>query len=149
MGLTFRQIIIDCMMEEKLLDVLTEFKWFQELLDSIAENRDFDYSKDGLIVSAKSSDNGIQLTISYEEPENLAETEAEDFKNYIETLDDELFIEVCESLGSDQLARITNCVKSEDVETVRAGVLRFKQELKKVLVNKIEFYQECLDNLTM
>ena len=149
MDLTFRQIIIDCMMEEKLLDVLTEFKWFQELLDSIAENRDFDYSKDGLIVSAKSSDNGIQLTISYEEPENLAETEAEDFKNYIETLDDELFIEVCESLGSDQLARITNCVKSEDVETVRAGVLRFKQELKKVLVNKIEFYQECLDNLTM
>ena len=137
------------MMEEKLLDALTEFKWFQELLDSIAENRDFDYSKDGLMVSAKSSDNGIQLTISYEEPENLAETEAEDFKNYIETLDDELFIEVCESLGGDQLARITNCVKSQDVEAVRAGVLRFKQELKKVLVNKIDFYQECLDNLTM
>lgn len=136
-------------MDEKLLDALTEFKWFQELLDSIAGNRDFDYSKDGLMVSAKSSDNGIQLTISYEEPENLAETEAEDFKNYIEALDDELFIEVCESLGSDQLARITNCVKSEEVETVRAGVLRFKQELKKVLVNKIKFYQECLDNLTM
>ena len=136
-------------MEEKLLDALTEFKWFQELLDSIADNQDFDYSKDGLMVSAKSSDNGIQLTISYEEPENLAETEAEDFKNYIETLDDELFIEVCESLGSEQLARITNCVKSQDVEAVRAGVLRFKQELKKVLVNKIEFYQECLDNLTM
>lgn len=82
-----------------------------------------------------------------EQPKKNAKSEAEDFKNYIESLDDELFTSTCESLGGEQLTRIANCLNSDDVEAVRSGVLRFKQELKQVLVNKINYYTECLNNL--
>lgn len=81
--------------------------------------------------------------------EKSYKTEAEDFREYIESLDDELFIEVCESLGRDKLTQITNCLNSKDIESVRSGILRFKQELKDILTDKIDYYQECLGNLTM
>ena len=65
----------------------------------------------------------------------------------IKDIDDDLFTDVCESLGGEQLSRIANCLNSDDVEAVRSAVLRIKQEMKNVLVKKINFYTECLNNL--
>lgn len=113
----------------------------------MAENKEYNYSENGLTISAKSSDGCTSLQISYEEPKNLAKEEAEDFKNFIENIDDELFTETCESLGGETLTRIANCLNSKDVEAVRSGILRFKKELREVLVNKINYYSECLNNL--
>lgn len=86
--------------------------------------------------------------MSYESGIDYAEQESEEFKEFVENLDDDLFIDVCESLGQDKLTEIANCVASDDIESVRSGVLRFKQELKLVLCEKIDYYKECLDNLT-
>ena len=128
---------------EKLLDM----EQFQELFNVLAENGEFNYSENGLNISAKSSDNALSLQVSYETPKPTAKSEAQDFQKFIETIDDELFTDVCESLGSDQLSRIANCLNSDDVESVRSGVLRFKKEMREVLNNKINFYTECLNNL--
>lgn len=83
--------------------------------------------------------------MSYEQPKNLAKKEAEDFTKYLETLDDELFTEVCESLGD--VARISSCLNSDNLDTVRSAILRFKQELKKVLTDKINYYTEQLNRV--
>ena len=135
-----RELTIDL---EKLID----FEQFQELFNVLAENGEYNYSENGLTISAKSSDNALQLQVSYETPKPTAKSEAKDFQKFIETIDDNLFTDVCESLGGEQLSRIANCLNSKDIESVRSGELRFKQEMRNVLVNKINFYTECLNNL--
>lgn len=100
-----------------------------------------------MTISAKSSDNELSLQVSYETPKQTAKSEAQDFQKFIENIDDDLFTDVCESLGGEQLSRIANCLNSNDIEAVRSAVLRFKQEMRTVLVKKINFYTECLNNL--
>ena len=136
-------------MKELTIDLakLMDMEQFQELFNVLAENGEFNYSENGLNISAKSSDNALTLQVSYETPKPTAKSEAQDFQKFIETIDDELFTDVCESLGGEQLSRIANCLNSDDVESVRSAVLRFKQEMKNVLVKKINFYTECLNNL--
>ena len=135
-----KELMIDL---EKLLDM----EQFQELFNVLAENGEFNFSENGLNISAKSSDNELSLKVSYETPKQTAESEAKDFQKFIETIDDDLFTDICESLGGEQLSRIANCLNSKDIESVRSGVLRFKQEMREVLTNKINFYTECLKNL--
>ena len=129
------------------LEKLMDMEQFQELFNILAENGEFNFSENGLNISAKSSDNALQLQVSYESPKPTAKSEAQDFQKFIETIDDDLFTDVCESLGGEQLSRIANCLNSDDVESVRSGVLRFKKEMREVLTNKINFYTECLNNL--
>ena len=135
-----KELMIDL---EKLLDM----EQFQELFNVLAENGEFNFSENGLNISAKSSDNALSLQVSYETLKPTAKSEAQDFQKFIETIDDELFTDVCESLGGEQLSRIANCLNSDDIESVRSAVLRFKQEMRNVLVEKINFYTECLNNL--
>ena len=136
-------------MKELTIDLakLMDMEQFQELFNVLAENGEFNYSENGLNISAKSSDNELSLQVSYETPKQTAKSEAQDFQKFIETIDDDLFTDICESLGGEQLSRIANCLNSDDVEAVRSAVLRFKQEMKNVLVKKINFYKECLNNL--
>ena len=136
-------------MKELMIDLekLMDMEQFQELFNILAENGEFNYSENGLNISAKSSDNELSLKVSYETPKQTAESEAKDFQKFIETIDDDLFTDICESLGGEQLSRIANCLNSKDIESVRSGVLRFKQEMREVLTNKINFYTECLNNL--
>ena len=129
------------------LEKLMDFSQFQELFDALAENGEYNYSENGLTISAKSSDGSASLQISYETPKSTAKSEAQDFQKFIETIDDDLFTDVCESLGGDQLSRIANCLNSDDIEAVRSAVLRFKKEMREVLTSKINFYTECLNSL--
>lgn len=132
------------------LEKLIDFEQFQELFNALAENGEYKYSENGLNISAKSSGNQLSFEISYEEPKDLAKEEGKDFQEFIETLDDDLFTEVCETLGRETLTKIANCLNSKDVEEIRSGVLRFKKELKEVLIKKIKkinYYSECLNSL--
>ena len=136
-------------MRELTIDLakLMDFSQFQELFDALAENGEYNYSENGLTISAKSSDGCTSVQISYEEPKDLVKEEAEDFKEFLNNLDDDLFTDVCDSLGQETVTRIHNCLNSEDLEAIRSGILRFKKELKEVLVNKINYYSECLNSL--
>ena len=148
MHLTFLKVTFECMRELTIdLEKLLDMEQFQELFNVLAENGEFNFSENGLNISAKSSDNELSLKVSYETPKQTAESEAKDFQKFIETIDDNLFTDVCESLGGEQLSRIANCLNSDDVEAVRSAILRFKQEMRDVVTNKIKFYTECLNNL--
>ena len=121
---------------EKLIDL-------KQLFNALAENGEYKYSENGLNISAKSSEGQLSLQINY----NNAKLEASDFTKFLEDLDGDLFLEVCESLGQENVQRIHKCLETDNVESVRSGILRFKKELKKILNNKINYYSQCLDSL--
>lgn len=121
---------------EKLIDL-------KQLFNALAENGEYKYSENGLNISAKSSEGQLLLQINY----NNAKLEASDFTKFLEDLDGDLFLEVCESLGQENVQRIHKCLEADSVESVRSGILRFKKELKKILNNKINYYSQCLDSL--
>lgn len=71
--------------------------------------------------------------------------EKEDFENWLKSLDDELFTDVCDFMGSEEVAAISNCINNE--ETVRAGIIKFKTFYKKFIEHQLEYYKKCLTNL--
>lgn len=74
-------------------------------------------------------------------------SEKEDFEKWLEELDDDLFTGVCDFMGQDEISNISNCLNSDDLETLRAGILKFKMYYKKYINYKIEYYNRCLANL--
>lgn len=131
------------MFEELLNDEL-----LLSLQTALEQHKDFEYSKDGLDIQFKSSDNGLNLVISYDSTEpQMAEKEMEDFITYLSGLDDSIFIEVCEFIGNEKITAIHNCLHSKSLEAVRSGINMFNQAHKEYLINQINYYQECLNRL--
>lgn len=132
------------------LETLLNSDQFKELVNAINANEDYKLAKDGLTIESKSTDNSLQINISYDmtkEEEYLANKEAQDFKNLISNIDDDIFVSACEHIGSKQLQKIQNCLNSRKLESVRSGVAKFKKVLELVFEEKIKYYQVCLNNL--
>ena len=94
----------------------------------------------GCSINVESTDDSISIEVK----EN---TELEEFVDYLEKIDDDLFVEVCETLGTEKINQIQECLNSSERDTVLSGMLLFKNTLSKVLKNKIKYYQECWNNL--
>lgn len=87
------------------------------------------------------SDDSLFLLISYErqkEESCLANEEVDQFQKYLESLDDDLFIDVCEYLGELEVHKIQECLESSKLETVRAGIAKFKMALSDIAKKRIE-----------
>lgn len=120
---------------------------FLELVSAIADNQVWYNLGNGLSIRALPSEDHLTLEVLYEKP-NVLEQEVKDFKDFTERIDDDLFLEICEFLGENELQKIQECISNTtDVDTVRAGVFKFKQAAKVVLSNRILYLQEQLDNL--
>ena len=123
------------------LETLLNQDEFKHLVDAINKNQKYYLSNNGLTVKAESTDDSLFLLISYErqkEESDLANEEVGKFQKYLESLDDDLFIDVCEYLGKSELNKIQECLESEKLESVRAGITKFKMALSKVVTMKIE-----------
>lgn len=123
------------------LETLLNQDEFKKLVDAINKNQEYYLSNNGLNIKAKSTDDSLFLLISYErqkEESCLAKEEVSKFQKYLESLDDDLFIDVCEYLGKSELNKIQECLESEKLESVRAGITKFKMALSKVVTMKIE-----------
>lgn len=118
----------------------------KELTNAIFNNQDYSYNENGLNIQAKSSDNGFTIEMKYSEPK-VDLHEKEDFENWLKSLDDELFTDVCDFMGSEEVTAISNCINSENIETVRAGIIKFKTFYKKFIEYQLEYYKRCLANL--
>lgn len=120
----------------------------KEIASAILNNEDYSFNENGLNIQAKSSENGYSIQMSYSEPkEDLVKKEKEDFEKWLEELDDDLFTGVCDFMGQDEISNISNCLSSDDLETFRAGILKFKMYYKKYIDYRIEYYNRCLANL--
>lgn len=132
------------------LETLLNANQFGELVKAINENRDFSFNQNGLIVESKSTDGSLQLTIKYDSSqneENLVKQEREKFLELIKEIDDNVFVEVCEKLGSELINKMQNAINGTNLEAARSAILRFKSEVSKLLVSRINYYKECLVKL--
>ena len=121
------------------LETLLNEDQFRELVKAINENKPYKYNKDGLTIESNSGDNYLNLVIAYDEDKkekNLANRETTEFQTFLESLDDDLFTDVCEYLNDIQ--EIQDCLNSSKLETVRAGINKFKNALSEVAKNKIK-----------
>lgn len=123
------------------LETLLNQDEFKNLVDAINKNQEYYLSSNGLTIKAESTDDSLFLLISYErqkEESCLANEEVGKFQKYLESLDDDLFIDVCEYLGESELNKIQECLESGKLKSVRAGITKFRMALSNVVTMKIE-----------
>lgn len=123
------------------LETLLNQDQFKQLVGAINTNQEYYMSGNGLTIKSESTDDSLFLLISYErqkEESCLANEEVGKFQKYLESLDDDLFIDVCEYLGESELNKIQECLESGKLESVRAGITKFRMALSNVVTMKIE-----------
>ena len=113
-----------------------------ELLKKVASDLDIENSKIKATVT-RTEQNIINIRIELLE-DNIAKKQTEKFEEYVNTLPDELFIATLEILGQDEVKRIDKCIHSNDLESVRGGIIKFKQALAKVIENKLAELKQIL-----
>lgn len=128
-------------MVENLLEGIMTNEEFQELMKASENNKDYKFNKNGLDISMNSSDNGFELSIKYTNP---VQSEVDKFTDFLNSLDDELFVNICEKIGNDGLQRIQNCLDSENIESVRSAVSYFKAHAREYIENKTKYLNEQL-----
>lgn len=124
------------------LETLLNANQLNQLIKAINANQEYEYQNDGLFIKANATDNSLCLTIAYDEDQKeskLAQQESGKFQSFLTSLDDELFIDVCERLGENNLQSIQECLSSNKLDTVRAGISKFRMALSQVVKNKIEY----------
>ena len=128
-------------MVENLLEGIMTNEEFQELMKASENNKDYKFNKNGLDISMNSSDNGFELSVKYVNP---VQSEVDKFTDFLNSLDDELFVNICEKIGNDGLQRIQNCLDSENIESVRSAVSYFKAYAREYIEDKTKYLNEQL-----
>ena len=128
-------------MVENLLEGIMTNEEFQELMKASENNKDYKFNKNGLDISMNSSDNGFELSVKYTNP---VQSEVDKFTDFLNSLDDELFVNICEKIGNDGLQRIQNCLDSENIESVRSAVSYFKVHAREYIEDKTKYLNEQL-----
>ena len=113
-----------------------------ELLKKVASDLDIENSKIKATVS-RTEQNIINIKIELLE-DNIVKKQAEKFKEYVNTLPDDVFIATLEILGQDEVKRIDKCINSDNLESVRGGIIKFKQALAKVIESKLTELKQIL-----
>ena len=128
-------------MVENLLEGIMTNEEFQELIKASENNKDYKFNKNGLDISMNSSNNGFELSVKYTNP---VQSEVDKFTDFLNSLDDELFVNICEKIGNDGLQRIQNCLDSENIESVRSAVSYFKAHAREYIEDKTKYLNEQL-----
>lgn len=108
-------------------------------IDELLKKVGADFNLENKKVKATVSSDGnklINIRIEILE-DNTAKIQSEKFKEYVNTLPDDLFLSTLDILGQDEVKRIDNCINSNDLEAVRSGILKFKHALKKNITSKL------------
>lgn len=113
-----------------------------ELLKKVASDLDIENSKIKATVN-RTEQNIINIRIELLE-DNIVKKQTEKFEEYVNTLPDDLFMATLEILGQDEVKRIDKCIHSNDLESVRGGIIKFKQALAKVIENKLAELKQIL-----
>ena len=113
-----------------------------ELLKKVASDLDIENSKIKATVT-RTEQNIINIRIELLE-DDIIKKQTEKFKEYVNTLPDDLFMATLEILGQDEVKRIDKCIHSDDLESIRGGIIKFKQALAKVIENKLTELKQIL-----
>ncbi len=112
-----------------------ETKQLEQLIKTVIKNGE--YNKDGLKIKVNLKDNSLNIEIQYQEDNKL-----ENFTKFLEKIDDNLFVEVCERLGRDKIREIENYINNSD--TIDLGIQLFKDTLYSAVMDKIEYLNSLI-----
>lgn len=116
----------------------------QQLMSAIEHDTDYTFNKNGLAIEITNDEDGWHCHLNYAEP---TQKEVGEFTEYCESLDDEIFVGICEYIGHDGLNRIQDCLDSDNIESVRSAIQFFKNNAKDYVNNKIKEYEDVLKTL--
>ena len=108
-------------------------------IDELLKKVGADFNLENKSVKATVTSNGsniINIRIEVLK-DNSAKIQTEKFEEYVNTLPDDLFMATLEVLGEDEVKRVNDCIFSENLESVRAGIHKFKKVLRKVINDKL------------
>lgn len=108
-------------------EILTD-KMLHEIFTALEKGEAFEYSDDNTQISI--NPNGI--SIQYKS--SARDVEIEDFLQYCNNIDDDLFIEVCESFPENELEELQ---KQLDTPKYQKTIKSFKHRVKEVANNKL------------
>lgn len=98
----------------------------------------FGQSSPNLTITA--TNNTITITL------NRNKLVADNFRSFIRDLDDDLFLEVCEELGNENVVAISNALDSGD--KIHDYIALFKNTLSEIITDKFNYYKECIEKYT-
>lgn len=108
-------------------------------IDELLKKVGADFNLENKKVKATVSSDGnkiINIRIEVLE-DNSAKIESEKFQEYVNTLPDDLFMATLDLMGEDEVKRVNDCIFSENLESVRAGILKFKKVLEQAIKMKL------------
>lgn len=111
---------------------------FQDFLKAAENSKDYTFNKNGLNIKLNNTDNGFECYMTYTEPTKKV---VDEFTEYCESFNDEVFVGVCEFIGKEGLSRINDCLDSNDIDSVRSGIQYFKNKAREYVSNKITEYK--------
>ena len=102
-------------------EILTD-KMLREIFTALEKGEAFEYSDDNMQISINPHCINIQYT------QDQASDEVEDFLNYCDKLDDDLFIEACESFEEEELNELQHQLDTENYKnTIEVFTARVKE----------------------
>ena len=116
----------------------------EKILTSLKEQKDYEYHQNGLNITTQFTDDGFTITCDYSD---VFSNEKDEFEEYVENLDENLYEEVIETLGVDKVKAMTDCLASSNIETVRSAISLFKNTVKKVAQEMIADHEAEIKNL--
>ena len=116
----------------------------EKIPTSLKEQKDYEYHQNGLNISTQFTDDGFTITCDYSD---VFSNEKDEFEEYVENLDENLYEEVIETLGVDKVKAMTDCLASSNIETVRSAISLFKNTVKKVAQEMIADHEAEIKNL--
>lgn len=108
-------------------EILTD-KMLHEIFTALEKGESFEYSDGNTQISI----NPHGISIQYKS--NVNDAEIEDFLQYCNHLDDDLFIEVCESFQDNELERLQQQL---DTPEYKEAIQIFTQRVKEVANNRL------------
>lgn len=116
-------------MKNEIIKTVTD--WFDS-------GESFGQSSPNLTITA--TNNTITITL------NRNKLVADNFRSFIRDLDDDLFLEVCEELGNENVIEISNALDSG--EKIHEYIALFKNTLSEIITDKFNYYKECIEKYT-
>lgn len=98
-----------------------------------------EFSQDGLNIKTTYDNGCLTISASFVSPkEDEKKKLLTSFEDYINSLNDEFFLEVAESFKEGQLKEIQDLLDSNNINTVNKGINIFMDKLKEVAAAKVE-----------
>ena len=111
-------------------------KAMNEMLKALMKGEDYSYSDDN--TNIKVTPNGISIEYSSQKKEDHKEKEVNEFLQFVDNLDDNLFMEICESFHPAELTRLQNELDTDNYKnTIKVFTNRAKEIAEKKLQDVI------------